>query len=38
VSFIVPLICFVFIALYGFFWSTLSGSESSHGLKATGGH
>ena len=38
VSFWMPLICFVFIALYGFGWRKLSQSEGVVGLKTTGGH
>src|SRR5215469_5283922 len=38
VSFLMPLACFVFIALYGFFWSKLSQSEGVVGMKTTGGH
>lgn len=38
VSFLMPLACFVFIALYGFFWSKLSQSEGVVGLKTSGGH
>ena len=37
-GFIVPLICFVFIALYGYCWPKLSRAESLHGVSATGGH
>ncbi len=37
-GFIVPLICFVFIALYGYAWPKLSRAESLHGIGATGGH
>jgi fucose permease len=37
-GFIVPLVCFVFIAFYGYGWPKLSGSESLHGLKPSGGH
>ena len=37
-SFLMPLGCFVFIALYGFFWSKLSQSEGVVGLKTSGGH
>jgi FHS family L-fucose permease-like MFS transporter len=38
VSFLMPLACFVFIALYGFFWSRLSQSEGLVGIKTSGGH
>ena len=37
-GFIVPLICFVFIALYGYCWPKLSRAESLHGVGASGGH
>jgi FHS family L-fucose permease-like MFS transporter len=37
-GFIVPLICFVFIALYGYGWPKLSRVESLHGVGASGGH
>ena len=37
-GFIVPLICFLAVALYGFTWSKLSQSEGVLGLKGTGGH
>ena len=33
-GFIVPMACFVLIALYGFLWPKLSKAESLHGLKA----
>jgi FHS family L-fucose permease-like MFS transporter len=36
-GFIVPLFCFVFIALYGYCWPKLSGAEGLHEVKATGG-
>jgi hypothetical protein len=37
-GFIVPMICFVFIALYGYGWPKLSRVESLHGVGASGGH
>ena len=37
-GFIVPLICFVFIAFYGYFWPKLSRAESLSGKIAPGGH
>jgi FHS family L-fucose permease-like MFS transporter len=37
-GFIVPLFCFVFIALYGYGWPKLSGAAGLHDVKATGGH
>jgi hypothetical protein len=37
-GFIVPLICFVFIAIYGYCWPKLSQAESLTGTIATKGH
>ncbi|HTY85985.1 MAG TPA: MFS transporter [Candidatus Acidoferrum sp.] len=37
-GFIVPLICFVFIAFYGYAWPNLSRAEALHGVGASGGH
>jgi fucose permease len=37
-GFIVPMICFVFIAFYGYCWPKLSRVESLHGVGATNGH
>ncbi len=37
-GFIVPLICFVFIAVYAYAWPKLSRVESLHGVGASGGH
>jgi len=37
-GFIVPLICFALIALYGYGWPKLSRVESLHGVGAAGGH
>ncbi|HWR17885.1 MAG TPA: hypothetical protein VN577_23855, partial [Terriglobales bacterium] len=37
-AFIVPMLCFVVVALYGFNWPRLSKAESLHGVRATGGH
>jgi MFS transporter, FHS family, L-fucose permease len=37
-GFIVPLFCFVLVALYGFSWPMLSGAEGLHDVKSTGGH
>ena len=37
-GFIVPLICFVLIALYGYGWPKLSRAESLHGVGTSGGH
>jgi FHS family L-fucose permease-like MFS transporter len=38
VAFIVPLLCFVGVASYGFFWSRLSGDEGLSGFKPGAGH
>jgi len=37
-AFIVPLVCFAFVAFYGFSWSKLSKSEGVRGLNTGGGH
>ena len=37
-AFWIPLACFIIIAVYSFAWPTLSGHESLHGVKASGGH
>jgi MFS transporter, FHS family, L-fucose permease len=37
-GFIVPMLCFAFIAVYAFLWPRLSGSEGMHGVSASGGH
>ena len=37
-GFIVPMLCFAFVALYGFMWPKLSGAEGMHGVSTTGGH
>jgi len=37
-GFIVPLICFVVVACYGYFWSKLSGTGGVVGMAATKGH
>jgi fucose permease len=37
-GFIVPLICFVLVALYGYGWPKLSRVEALHGVKASSGH
>jgi len=37
-GFIVPMICFVLIALYGYGWPKLSRAEALHGVGASGGH
>ncbi len=37
-AFIVPAVCFAFVAFYGFNWSKFSGVESLQGVRTTGGH
>jgi fucose permease len=37
-GFIVPLLCFVLIALYGYTWPKLSRAESLQGVGTSGGH
>jgi MFS transporter, FHS family, L-fucose permease len=37
-GFIVPMVCFVLIACYGFLWPRLSGAASLHGVGPAGGH
>jgi fucose permease len=37
-GFIVPMVCFALIALYGYFWPKLSRAEALHGVGASGGH
>ena len=37
-GFIVPLACFVVIALYGYGWPLLSKAKSLHGAPTSGGH
>jgi FHS family L-fucose permease-like MFS transporter len=37
-GFIVPLVCFIWVAGYGLFWSKLSGSEGVLGASVTRGH
>jgi hypothetical protein len=37
-GFIVPVVCFVLIALYGYGWPKLSQAESLHGVGSSGGH
>jgi FHS family L-fucose permease-like MFS transporter len=37
-AFIVPMVCFGFIAVYGFLWPRLTGSEGMVGVSVTGGH
>jgi MFS transporter, FHS family, L-fucose permease len=35
-GFIVPLVCFAVVAIYGLNWSRFSQAESLHGVKTTG--
>jgi FHS family L-fucose permease-like MFS transporter len=37
-GFIVPMLCFVFVAFYGFNWPRFSGAESLGSVKVTAGH
>ena len=37
-GFIVPMLCFGFVAAYGFLWPKLSGAEGMHGVSTTRGH
>ena len=37
-GFIVPMVCFVMIAFYGYCWPKLSRVESLHGIGTSGGH
>jgi MFS transporter, FHS family, L-fucose permease len=37
-AFIVPLVCFAYVAFYGFNWPKFSGADSLHSIKTTGGH
>ena len=37
-GYIVPAVCFLAIALYGFFWTKLSGSDGLNGVKLGAGH
>ncbi len=37
-GFIVPLVCFIWVAGYGLFWSKLSGSEGVLDVRVTRGH
>jgi len=37
-GYIVPAVCFMAIALYGFFWTKLSGSDGVSGVKFGAGH
>ena len=37
-GFIVPMLCFAVVAVYGFMWPRLSKAEGMHGVSTTGGH
>ncbi len=37
-GFIVPMVCFVLVALYGYAWPKLSRADSLHGVQASAGH
>ena len=37
-GFIVPMLCFGFVAAYGFLWPRLSGSAAMHGVSTSGRH
>jgi FHS family L-fucose permease-like MFS transporter len=37
-GFVVPMVCFAFVAFYGYRWPTLSGAESMTVLRTPGGH
>ena len=37
-GYVVPAVCFMAIALYGFFWTKLSGSDGVNGVKFGAGH
>ena len=37
-GFIVPMLCFAFVAAYGFMWPKLSGAEGMHGVSTSRGH
>jgi hypothetical protein len=37
-GFIVPLVCFALVAVYGFSWPKLSKADSLNGVKTAGGH
>ena len=37
-AFIVPMVCFVFVAYYGFNWSKFSKADSLHSMKPGAGH
>jgi FHS family L-fucose permease-like MFS transporter len=37
-GFIVPMVCFIFVAYYGYSWPKFSKADSLHGVKSVGGH
>jgi MFS transporter, FHS family, L-fucose permease len=37
-GFVVPMVCFAFVAIYGFCWPKLSNADSLAGVKTSGGH
>jgi FHS family L-fucose permease-like MFS transporter len=37
-GFIVPTLCFAFVAFYGFMWPRLSNAEGMTGVSTTSGH
>ena len=37
-GFIVPMVCFIFVAFYGFNWPRFSKSDSLHGVRPASGH
>jgi FHS family L-fucose permease-like MFS transporter len=37
-GFIVPMVCFAFVALYGYKWPKLANAESLHSVRTAGGH
>src|ERR1700730_15142473 len=37
-GFIVPMLCFAFVAFYGFMWPRFSGARGLHGLSTSAGH
>jgi hypothetical protein len=38
VGFIVPMVCFIFIAFYGYCWPLLSKVDSMQAVQTKGGH
>jgi FHS family L-fucose permease-like MFS transporter len=37
-AFGMPLVCFILIAVYGFFWPQLSGAKDAGEIRVSGGH